>query len=94
MAITTKFVCLGADIIMQLDDVVQATHPVRERIQEATERTSRWLDRCLQAHKNPTEQSVFPIVQGSLDAELREQSARDHVKKDVNGFAIGGLRYE
>lgn len=82
----------GADIIMQLDDVVQTTFQDYDRIKEATERTSRWLDRCLQAHKRPTDQSIFPIVQGLLNPDLREQSAREHISKDVNGFAIGGLR--
>ncbi|XP_063529784.1 queuine tRNA-ribosyltransferase catalytic subunit [Cydia strobilella] len=83
--------CIGADIIMQLDDVVQTTFNDHDRIKEATERTSRWLDRCLKAHKRPTEQNIFPIVQGLLNAELREKSAREHMTKDVNGFAIGGL---
>ncbi|XP_072936521.1 queuine tRNA-ribosyltransferase catalytic subunit [Epargyreus clarus] len=82
---------IGADIIMQLDDVVQTTFQDYDRIKEATERTSRWLDRCIAAHTRPTEQSIFPIVQGLLSHELREQSAREHVKKNVNGFAIGGL---
>ncbi|CAH2066494.1 unnamed protein product, partial [Iphiclides podalirius] len=83
--------CIGADIIMQLDDVVQTTFQDYDRIKEATERTSRWLDRCLKAHKRPTEQSIFPIVQGLLNEKLRRWSARDHMKKNVNGFAIGGL---
>lgn len=55
-------------------------------------RTSRWLDRCLGAHKKPESQSIFPIVQGSLDVDLRTQSGLAHIQKDVNGFAIGGLR--
>lgn len=79
---------------MQLDDVVQTTFQDYDRIKEATERTSRWLDRCLNAHKRPSEQSIFPIVQGLLDKELREKSARDHSAKNVNGFAIGGLRFD
>ncbi|XP_004929252.2 queuine tRNA-ribosyltransferase catalytic subunit [Bombyx mandarina] len=82
---------IGADIIMQLDDVVQTTNQNYERNKEASERTSRWLDRCLKAHKRPTEQSIFPIVQGLLNNTLREQSAKEHMTKDVNGFAIGGL---
>lgn len=83
---------IGADIIMQLDDVVQTTHTDVDRIKEATERTSRWLDRCISAHQKPDVQNVFPIVQGLLNPKFREQSAREHIKKDVNGFAIGGLR--
>lgn len=79
---------------MQLDDVVQTTFQDYDRIKEATERTSRWLDRCLKAHKRPDEQSIFPIVQGLLNSELRRKSAQDHMTKNVNGFAIGGLRCE
>lgn len=78
---------------MQLDDVVQTTFQDYDRIKEATERTSRWLDRCLKAHQRPNEQSIFPIVQGLLNKELRAHSANEHMTKQVNGFAIGGLRY-
>ncbi|CAG4968250.1 unnamed protein product [Colias eurytheme] len=83
--------CIGADIIMQLDDVVRTTFQDYDRIKEATERTSRWLDRCIKAHKRPTDQNIFPIVQGLLNKDLRILSATEHMKKDVNGFAIGGL---
>ena len=42
---------IGADIMMQLDDVVDATHTDPERFEEARKRTVRWLDRCIEAHK-------------------------------------------
>lgn len=38
-------------------------------------------------------QNIFPIVQGTLNAELRTKSAKAHMERDVRGFAIGGLRY-
>jgi tRNA-guanine transglycosylase len=82
---------IGADIIMQLDDVVKTTNPDKKRIEESVHRTTRWLDRCLKAHKKPDSQNVFPIVQGTLYDDLREQSAKDHIQRDVRGFAIGGL---
>lgn len=41
--------CIGADIIMQLDDVVKPSSSL-ERIHEANERSVRWLDRCINAH--------------------------------------------
>jgi queuine tRNA-ribosyltransferase len=31
-------------------------------------RTIRWIDRCINAHKNPTTQNLFAIVQGAPDA--------------------------
>nr|KAG5698285.1 hypothetical protein BaRGS_016987 [Batillaria attramentaria] len=81
---------IGADIIMQLDDVVSST-VTGPRVEEAMHRTIRWLDRCLAVHKRPHDQNIFPIVQGGLDEDLRRQCARELVKRDVPGFAIGGL---
>ncbi|XP_077257568.1 tRNA-guanine transglycosylase [Temnothorax americanus] len=81
---------IGADIIMQLDDVVKSTL-TGQRVEEAMHRTIRWLDRCLLAHERPDEQSIFPIVQGGLDPELRSECARQLIKREVNGYAVGGL---
>ncbi|KAF5281569.1 hypothetical protein FQA39_LY05104 [Lamprigera yunnana] len=82
---------IGADIIMQLDDVVKTTSLDNARIEEAMYRTTRWLDRCLKAHKRVNDQNIFPIVQGTLNSELRAKSAKAHMERDVRGFAIGGL---
>lgn len=82
---------IGADIVMQLDDVIKTTSPDKDRIEVSVHRTTRWLDRCLNAHKNPDTQSIFPIVQGTLYPDLRTISANDLIQRDVRGFAIGGL---
>lgn len=55
-------------------------------------RTVRWLDRCLSAHKRDDEQSVFPIVQGGLNESLRKKCAEELLKRNVRGYAVGGLR--
>ena len=81
---------IGADIMMQLDDVVKTT-TTGPRVEEAMHRTIRWLDRCLKAHARNEEQSVFPIVQGGLDPELRKKCAEQLTKREVRGFAVGGL---
>lgn len=81
---------IGADIIMQLDDVVHST-TTGPRVEEAMWRTIRWLDRCLAAHQRPHDQNIFPIVQGGLDPVLRKKCAEELTKRDVPGFAIGGL---
>jgi len=81
---------IGADIIMQLDDVVHSSVS-GERLKEAMHRTIRWLDRCIKANKRPTEQVLFPIVQGGLNAQLRKECAEELIKRDVGGYAIGGL---
>lgn len=82
---------IGADIMMQLDDVVKTT--VRgPRVKEAMYRTIRWLDRCLIAHSKNDEQSVFPIVQGGLDLDSRKLCTEELMKRNVRGYAVGGLR--
>jgi queuine tRNA-ribosyltransferase len=82
---------LGADIIMALDDVVPSTAADPERFEEATHRTTRWIDRCIAAHSRPTEQSLFAIVQGGLDPRLRDISLKGLVERSTPGYAIGGL---
>ena len=81
---------IGADIIMQLDDVVH-TLTTGERVEEAMLRSIRWLDRCIAAHARPQEQNLFPIIQGGLDLSLRERCITEMVARDLPGYAIGGL---
>jgi tRNA-guanine family transglycosylase len=47
----------------------------------------------LKVHTKPNTQSIFPIVQGGLDPILRTESAKQLKQRNVNGYAIGGLRY-
>lgn len=81
---------IGSDIMMQLDDVVASTTK-GERVEEAMYRSIRWLDRCITAHTNTEKQNLFAIVQGGLDENLREKCVKEMIKRDVPGFAIGGL---
>lgn len=82
---------IGADIMMQLDDVVSSTETDNKRFKEAMHRSVRWLDRCLSAHKRPDSQLLFPIIQGGLNEELRRDCLRDMTARNVPGFAVGGL---
>ncbi|CAG8476351.1 6223_t:CDS:2 [Acaulospora morrowiae] len=81
---------IGADIIMQLDDVVSSLTK-GPRVEEATDRSIRWLDRCIAAHKKPDSQNLFAIIQGGLDPDLRRKCVEEMVKRDTPGYAIGGL---
>ena len=56
-------------------------------------RTTRWLDRCLAANKNPTTQNLFPIVQGGVFPDLRQISLQQLIARNAPGYAIGGLRW-
>ena len=48
--------------MMQLDDVVSSVNADQDRFLEATHRSIRWLDRCIKAHKRPSEQNLFAII--------------------------------
>ncbi|KAI8293341.1 Queuine tRNA-ribosyltransferase catalytic subunit [Colletotrichum sp. SAR 10_98] len=82
---------IGSDIMMQLDDVLVTTSQDAARMREAMERSVRWLDRCIAAHKNPTTQNLFCIIQGGLDLEMRRECTREMLARDTPGIAIGGL---
>jgi queuine tRNA-ribosyltransferase len=80
---------LGADIIMVLDQCV-ALPADREIIRESVRRTQLWAERC-QASRRRTDQALFGIIQGGLEADVRVASARESVKLGFDGYAIGGL---
>ncbi|NJK33502.1 MAG: tRNA guanosine(34) transglycosylase Tgt [Oscillatoriales cyanobacterium SM2_2_1] len=81
---------LGADVIMAFDEC--APYPATyAQIASASDRTTRWLERCLRAHQRPRDQSLFGIVQGGIFLDLRQQSARELVAFDLPGYAIGGV---
>jgi len=80
---------LGADVAMQLDHVI-ALPAERDAIADAMQRSVRWAARCKQAASKP-EQSIFAIVQGGLEEDLRRESAEQLVEMDFAGYAIGGL---
>ena len=61
------------------------------RLEEAHERTLRWLDRCVRAHARPQDQALFGIVQGATDLDLRRRSVEGVCSHDLPGFAIGGV---
>jgi len=80
---------LGADVIMAFDEC--PPYPAtREEVEAATNRTYRWLQRCIQAHSRP-DQALFGIVQGGVFPDLRSRAANQLVDLDLPGYAIGGV---
>ncbi len=86
---------IGADIIMAFDECTP--YPCEyEYARKSMEMTHRWLHRCI-ARFNETEalygyeQALFPIVQGSVYADLRKKSAETIAASGAEGNAIGGL---
>ncbi|MEA5467938.1 tRNA guanosine(34) transglycosylase Tgt [Spirulina sp. 06S082] len=81
---------LGADVIMAFDEC--PPYPAeRGEVKAATERTYRWLERCVKAHQRPQEQALFGIVQGGVFPDLRVAAARSLLDFDLPGYAIGGV---
>lgn len=80
---------LGSDIAMSFDECPPASADYNY-LKNSVERTLRWARRGKDAHKN-SEQSLFGIVQGGAHKELREFSARETVKIDFDGYAVGGV---
>ena len=81
---------LGADVIMAFDECPPADAD-RAEVAAATDRTYRWLKRCIEAHSLPERQALFGIVQGGIYEDLRSQAVADLVALDLRGYAIGGV---
>jgi queuine tRNA-ribosyltransferase len=82
---------LGSDIALVFDECTPF-HVDREYTQRSTERTHRWLRRCLDWHSEhgPADQLVYGIVQGGVHEDLRRESAQVVGASGCDGVAIGG----
>jgi len=85
---------LGADVQMAFDQC-PAEPTDRAKVIEATDRTHRWLERCVRQHR-ATEgeergQALFGIVQGGAFEDLRAASVDAVCAHDLIGYAIGGV---
>lgn len=90
---------IGADVIMQFDHVIPGQSAYADAL-DASDRSLRWLERCLREHGRLQDaegeagdaQTLFPIVQGGAHAELRRAAARAiSSMSEWDGIAIGGL---
>ncbi|HEY2769178.1 MAG TPA: tRNA guanosine(34) transglycosylase Tgt [Solirubrobacteraceae bacterium] len=82
---------LGSDIALVFDECTPF-HATREYTARSTERTHRWLERCLRWHEahGPETQAVYGIVQGGVEHDLRLESAATVAASGCEGIAIGG----
>lgn len=80
---------LGSDIMMAFDECIP--YPADKKYtKNSIDRTHRWLDRCINAWDNP-KQALFGIIQGSTYDEFRDECLEEVVKRDLPGYAIGGV---
>jgi queuine tRNA-ribosyltransferase len=86
---------IGADIIMAFDEC--PPYPCEKKYAtDSMHLTHKWLDWCIDAMDETEplygyQQYLFPIVQGSVFKDLRQQSAEYIAGKECFGNAIGGL---
>lgn len=80
---------LGADIIMAFDECSKAGCD-RDYAEKALKRTTLWLERCREHHKDER-QMLFPIIQGNMFEDLRLRSLREVLPYAECGIAVGGL---
>ncbi|MBU1292894.1 tRNA guanosine(34) transglycosylase Tgt [Patescibacteria group bacterium] len=84
---------LGADMFFAFDECTSPTEPYAYQ-KEAMERTHKWAERSLKAHRQNLEanrkQGIFGIVQGGRYEDLRTESAKEIASMDFDGFGIGG----
>lgn len=90
---------IGADIHMCFDEL---TSPLADKkyIKKAMDRTHAWADRCLVTHEKLNHkhleaeeklQSLYGVVQGGREQDLRQESAKFLGQKDFDGYGIGGV---
>ncbi len=86
---------IGADIIMAFDECTP--YPCEyDYAEKSMNMTHRWLKRCVERFESTKElfeyeQTLFPIVQGSVYRDLRKASAEVISEFNCKGNAIGGL---
>jgi len=82
---------LGSDIALAFDECTPF-HAGRDYTARSTERTHRWLDRCLAWHAEhaPAGQVLYGIVQGGTEEDLRRASAQAVAARATGGIAVGG----
>jgi len=82
---------LGSDIVLAFDECTPFNVD-REYTARSTERTHRWLDRCIgwRAEHAPPGSLFYGIVQGGVYEDLRRSSTAAVVASGCEGVAIGG----
>jgi queuine tRNA-ribosyltransferase len=82
---------LHSDVALVFDECTPF-HVDRGYTERSTERTHRWLQRCLAWHgeHGPPDQLVYGIVQGGVYEDMRRASARTVAASGCDGIAIGG----
>ncbi len=82
---------LGSDIVLAFDECTPFNVD-RDYTARSTERTHRWLDRCLarRTASGPDGSLFYGITQGGVHEDLRRASTEAVAARPCDGVAIGG----
>ncbi len=80
---------LGADIVMAFDECC-AWDADRSYVKQSVERTARWAKKSRE-QSLAEYQSLFGIIQGGMEKDLRERSVAQITEVGFDGYAIGGV---
>jgi queuine tRNA-ribosyltransferase len=85
---------LAADVQMAFDHCPSDPRD-RTLVEQACERTHKWLERCVRRHRElggeERGQALFGIVQGGVFADLRRAAVEAVCAHDLVGYAVGGV---
>src|SRR6266481_3449950 len=81
---------LGPDVLMCFDERSPARASRKEH-ELAVARTTRWAMRCKEEWQKDPRGSLFGIVQGGVERDLRERHAAEIAALDLPGNALGGF---
>jgi queuine tRNA-ribosyltransferase len=91
-------IAFGSDILMVLDECLAypasheaAREAMRRTVKWARAGANRWRQGVGSRESGGPNGALFPIVQGSMYADLRQECARELIELDAPGYAIGGL---
>lgn len=93
---------IGGDLIVAFDEDI-LNKASRTYTKNSTDRSHRWLDRCIAEWKKPSEvagehaddptkrQKLYGIIHGGRFEDIRRESAQYILNSDVWGIALGGV---
>ena len=81
---------IGADIMISFDEL-PPYHISPEKLKTSFERTHRWEQRSLDAHRsNPNNQALYAVIHGGIDPNLRKKSCQILTALPFDGYSVGG----
>ena len=81
---------LNSDILMIMDECPKKSNDY-DLIKNSMNLSLHWAERSKKAFGNNSHKAIFGIIQGGLFNDLRNESLRELIKMNFDGYALGGL---